>query len=146
MIRRAALATALVTFVHAGAALLVAGPPLRPPVLSPPPAPKRYLNPLGLALSADGLRAYVALSGADACAEVDLVTGRTLRRIETGRNPREVRRDGDTLTVTDDGPGVLLVSLSGGPPRRVDKVADDPAGVGSPIAVEIPAGPRADGP
>jgi mono/diheme cytochrome c family protein len=146
MIRRAALATALVVFVHTGAALLLAGPPARRPATPTPPAPKRYLNPLGLALSADGLRAYVALSGVDALAEVDLVTGRTLRRFETGRNPREVRRDGDTLTVTDDGPGTLLLSLSVGRPQRVDKASDIPTRLSQPTEVEIPVSSKADGP
>src|SRR5688500_1945776 len=80
MLRRALLATSLVAFAHTGAALLVAGSPRLKPSQAPPVADRRYLNPLGVALSADGLRAYVALSGVDEVAEVDLVKGRTLRR------------------------------------------------------------------
>ena len=67
MVRRAILATTLVTFLHTGAAFILAE--------STPKAAstgatvrKRYLNPLGVALSADGRRAYVALSGIDTLA------------------------------------------------------------------------------
>src|SRR5207247_7925481 len=90
--------------------------------------PRGYLNPHGLALSADGRRAYVALSSAAAVAEVDLVTGRTLRRFDTGRHPREVRRDGAILTITDDGPGALLISLSSGDGRRLENGSAVPPG------------------
>jgi hypothetical protein len=146
MIRRAVLATSLVAFAHTGAALLFAGPPQLKPVKAPPIADRRFLNPLGLALSSDGHRAYVALSGADVVAEVDLVTGRSLRRISTGQNPREVRRDGDTLTVNDDGPGALIISLRSGRSQRVEQAATTRASSDPAATVELPASSQTAGP
>jgi mono/diheme cytochrome c family protein/DNA-binding beta-propeller fold protein YncE len=144
MIRRAILATTLVTFLHTGAALILAGPSPNA-VSAGPSARKRYLNPIGVAVSADGRRAYVALSGVAAVGEVDLVTGRMLRRFDTGRHPREVRRDGAVLTVIDDEPGALLIALPNGESRRVARATDNTAVAAVPLAVVIPADRKKDG-
>lgn len=144
MIRRAVLATTLVTFLHTGTALILAGP--TPNVASAgESARKRYLNPLGVALSADGRRAYVALSGIDRLAEVDLPLGFTVRRFATGRNPREVGRDGAVLTVIDDGPGALRVSLTSVLSQRVQLAPADLAANNRAASAEIPANRLVDG-
>jgi cytochrome c peroxidase len=138
MIRRAILATTLVSFLHTGSVLLFAGPSTRS--FAPKLADRNgYLNPLGVALSSNGRSAYVALSGIAAVAEVDLVTGRTLRRFETGRRPRQVRRDETILTVIDDRPGALLIALPGGQSWRVEKLPPEAALGGDPLTVAIPA-------
>jgi cytochrome c peroxidase len=146
MMRRALLVTSVVAFVHTGAALLMAGPFRSKSAQAPPVVDQRYLNPLGAALSADGLRAYVALSGVDEVAEVDLVSGRTLTRVPTGKRPRDVRRDGAVLTVTDDGPGVLLISLLTGQSQRVEQAPSGAERVAPAVTVEIPAKSKTDGP
>lgn len=125
MFRRAILATCLATFAATGTAFVRAGLPAKPPK-SPPKSERQYYNPLGVALSADGRRAYIALNGANAIAEVDLASGRTLRRIPTGNHPREVSHHGSGLTVTDDEPGLLSISLLTGRSFRLDGAPPDP--------------------
>src|SRR5437016_3743945 len=49
-----------------------------------------YLNPLGVAVDHQGDFAYVALSGADSVAVVDLRERAVVRHIPTGRRPREI--------------------------------------------------------
>ena len=58
---------------------------------------QRYLNPLGVALDPEGRRAFVALNGADAVAEVDLIGDmasmkRDPRAISNARCPTPGRR------------------------------------------------------
>lgn len=64
-------------------------------------------GPEGLALDPERLRAYVAVSGEDAVAVLDLLEGRTLDRIflRAGDSPRDVAltRDGRTLVVANAG-------------------------------------------
>lgn len=79
----------------------------------------RYLNPLGIALDPDGRRAYVALNGADAIAEVDLVAGYVLRRIPCGKSPRAVAYHLGALCVLDDEPNALVIAPGQETGRRV---------------------------
>jgi DNA-binding beta-propeller fold protein YncE len=117
MLRRIAVVTAVFTFGLSGVALLYAGSPQRSSERQAGPR-RQYLNPMGVALSADGRRAYVALSRANVVATVDLETGKVMDRRETGPQPVEVRRDGGTLYVSDAKPEYLVIDLSTGRARR----------------------------
>src|SRR3954469_12549617 len=72
----------------------------------------RYLNPMGVALSPDGRRAYVALNGVRMVAEVELGTGQVLRQFETGDRPTEVFRDGGAIFVADVDADYLRIDLA----------------------------------
>lgn len=61
--------------------------------------------PYGIAITADSKRAYVAQTDAAAVCELDLTSGKVLRKIEIGRWPRQVAlsADGKTLAVATSG-------------------------------------------
>jgi hypothetical protein len=71
------------------------------PALPEPPAGRpAYKSPLGVAVDADGSRAYVALHTAGAVAVVDLRAGKVLREVAVGNGPHDVALAGDALFVT----------------------------------------------
>src|SRR5262249_21498185 len=117
MIRPAALAVAALSFGLSAAVLLAAdtsGRAVRRTLAERPPHP----NPIGVAVSPDGKRAYVALNGTDELAEVDLESGEVLRRFKTGHHPHEVFRDGSILYVADDEPEYLRIDVANGETDR----------------------------
>lgn len=61
--------------------------------------------PYGIAITADGRRALVAQTDAAAIVELDLASGKILRKIDVGRWPRQVAlsADGKTLAVATSG-------------------------------------------
>jgi DNA-binding beta-propeller fold protein YncE len=137
MIRRAALATAALTFCLSGIALIHAQAPRRN-VQTPPFRDGAYLNPMGLALSADGRRAFVALNGVNVVAVVDLESGRILSRVETGTHPYEVRRTDATLYIGDDDPEYLILDIPTGKTQRGGSSRLPDGSVRQSAAVEIP--------
>jgi cytochrome c peroxidase len=133
MIRRAALAPAALVFILSGYGLLDANA-TQPTVDATAARGRIYLNPMGVALSADGRRAYVALGGVNVVATVDLASGQIVRRYDTGLHPREVYRDGSTLYVVDDESETLAIDLATGAatregPRSKDDEAHSPMAV-----------------
>lgn len=71
-------------------------------------------EPLGLAVTSDGRKAFVALSAADCVAEIDLASGEEAARIVVGRQPRylAVSEAGDRLAVGVSGErGIAIVDL-----------------------------------
>ncbi|HEY1381764.1 MAG TPA: cytochrome c peroxidase, partial [Gemmataceae bacterium] len=137
MIRRAALAVAALSFGLSAAALLAAdtsGRAARRPLADRRPHP----DPIGVAVSSDGRRAYVALNGTDELAEVDLETGEVLRRFKTGHRPNEVFRDGSTLYVADDEPEFLRIDLANGETDRFGASRFPDGSVRKRAAVGIP--------
>jgi YVTN family beta-propeller protein len=68
-------------------------------------------HPVGVAISADGSRAYVALSAANVVAVVDLESRQVLNQIEVGRWPRylALTPDGTRLAVACSGDGGVAV-------------------------------------
>src|SRR5262245_43285574 len=85
--------------VHACLPLLLLGA-LPPPAQPRPGDRPAFKGPLGLAVDADGRRAFVALHDAGAVAVVDLQAGRVLREVAVGRGPYDVAAVGDELFVT----------------------------------------------
>jgi hypothetical protein len=83
------------------------------------PAPKQYLNPLAVAIDADGRRAYVALHRAAAVAEVDLESGVVVRRIPCGQHPRGIAYYQGSVCVADDEKDALLITAGKSDGRRV---------------------------
>jgi YVTN family beta-propeller protein len=90
---------------------------LVPAALSAGPIPgarPRFKSPLGLAVDAEGRRAYVALHTADALAVVDLKTGRVLKEIPLGQQADEVFLGSENVYVTcDDNRQAITVSREG---------------------------------
>lgn len=137
MICRMLLAAAGVTFGLSATALVRAGPSGHPHARSSW-TDRAYLNPMGVAVSQDGRRAYVALSGVRAVAEVDLVTGQVLRRFPTDEHPTELFRDGSSILVADDHHEYLRIDTATGETRRggVSRMAD--GSMRRRAAIEIP--------
>src|SRR4051794_15689328 len=67
---------------------------------SAPAARLAYKRPLGVAVDADGARAYVALHTAGAVAVVDLRAGKVLREIAVGKGPYDAALAGKALFVS----------------------------------------------
>jgi DNA-binding beta-propeller fold protein YncE len=111
MFRSAALVLAALVLGQSGFALLFAESP-RSAAENHRSWDRRYLNPMGLAISADGKRAYVALSGANLLATVDLQSAEIIHRRQTGSHPQEVFRRDDTLYVADDQAEYLVIDLN----------------------------------
>jgi cytochrome c553 len=72
-----------------------------------------------VAVDAGGLRAYVALQGADSVVEVSLDFGAILREFPTGREPNAVALSHGQLCVSDRELETLLIPLKGGESRRL---------------------------
>src|SRR5579884_3880106 len=68
----------------------------------------RYRTPLGLAVDAEGRRAYVALNAAGALAVVDLRAGKVLREVPVGGGPYDVALGRDTVWVTCEADDTLV--------------------------------------
>jgi DNA-binding beta-propeller fold protein YncE len=76
------------------------------------PPPFGFKNPLGLAVDADGQRAYVALQAAGSVAVVDLREGKALREIAVGKTPCDVAMHGRHLFVScEDDDCVMQIEL-----------------------------------
>jgi DNA-binding beta-propeller fold protein YncE len=72
------------------------------------PDQPRYRTPLGLAVDAEGRRAYVALNAAGVLAVVDLRAGKVLREIPVGSGPYDVALGRDTIWVTCEADDTLV--------------------------------------
>jgi YVTN family beta-propeller protein len=79
------------------------------PQTSPPAARPVYKSPQGLAIDAQGRRAYVALYSAAAVAVVDLEAGKVLREIHVGRGPYDLVLAGGKAYVTCEADDSLAV-------------------------------------
>ena len=73
----------------------------------------KNVNPLGLALSRDGTKAYVALSVANTLAVVDLVAGKVLTQADLGVAPYGV-------ALSPDGKTAYVSNFGGRPPGATD--------------------------
>lgn len=91
----------------------------------PGPAGKGASFPCGLALDADGQKAWVCLSRNNTLAEVDLVAGKLLREIAVDVSPYAVVLRGAEAYVTCQG---------GRPPKAGERTAPS---AGTPVAVEV---------
>ena len=81
-------------------------------------------EPVGIVIHPSGRHVYVALAMADEVAEVDLESGKVLRKIAVGRWPRylAVDRDGSKLVVGTSGDrGVSVVDLNTGKLEFIEK-------------------------
>ncbi len=67
-----------------------------------------YKSPLGLALTEDGSRAFVALNTTGTLAVVDLRQGRVIAEIAVGNRPNDVALAGDSLFVTCEADSTLV--------------------------------------
>ena len=93
----------------------------------------KNVNPLGIALSADGRTAYVALSVDNSLAVVDLTTGKILHKLELGIAPYGV-------ALSQDGQTAYVSNFGGRPPAAIDT---SETSAGSLVAVDgrtIPLG------
>jgi YVTN family beta-propeller protein len=130
-----------------------------PPTILPVPnaeAPKQEREiPTGLAISADGQRLYVAGNLGGRLCELDALTGRLLRKWETGVAPFDVVLAGSKAYVSNVGgripqPGELTAPAGKGTTVLVDPIRDIPlAGsvtvidlVSSKIAAQLTTGPH----
>jgi YVTN family beta-propeller protein len=89
-------------------------------------------RPRGLALSADGARAYVALGKDDAVAVVDVASRRVVDRIPVGADPEQVAisPDGKTIYVSNEAlDSATAVSVTGKATRFRVPVGKEPEGV-----------------
>ncbi|MGN6244453.1 MAG: phosphoesterase [Motilibacteraceae bacterium] len=73
-----------------------------PTFLSLPKQGSKSALPTGVAFSADGTVAYVALNGQNQVAKLDAATGEVLARYDVGNAPRQVRLVGGKLYVSDE--------------------------------------------
>src|SRR4051812_5184604 len=117
MTSRVLLAAAALVFGLSATAFVRAGPSCYPHARGKR-SDQPYFNPMGVAVSPDGRRAYVALSGVGAVGEVDLANGQILRRFATDRRPTELFRDGAAIFVADDQPEYLRIDVGTGESRR----------------------------
>ena len=93
----------------------------------------KNVNPLGIALSADGRTAYVALSVDNSLAVVDLTAGKVVRKLELGIAPYGV-------ALSPDGQTAYVSNFGGRPPGATDS---SETSAGSLVAVDgrsIPLG------
>lgn len=114
--------------------LPAAGVPVGPDVPQVPEGDVSAADiPSGLAVTPDGKRLYVALNLANAVGEVDLATGKLVRKIAVGSAPYDVALVGETLYVSNWGgrrpvTGDVTGPAGRGTPVRVDTkrfIADD---------------------
>jgi DNA-binding beta-propeller fold protein YncE len=105
-------------------------------------------HPRGLAVTADGRRALVALNGDAAVAVVDLRDMRVERRIETAPFPYLIAAAGDTAFVSHNGYGDRAVSrldLGTGRARTAFRAGAEPAGLAFTGAHTLLVAARGDG-
>jgi YVTN family beta-propeller protein len=133
MLARTAIAALLLSNVLAVADLVRNG---REP-LPPFPARPRYLNPLGVAVDPTGSCAFVALSGSNEVAVVDIAAGRIVRRIPTGQRPRAVVYHLGSLYVADNHADVLVIPAGEQSGRRVPRDSL-PGGVRDAVLAHLP--------
>jgi DNA-binding beta-propeller fold protein YncE len=113
--------------------------------LHPANAPERQEEiPAGLAISRDGRLLYVALNLSNGVAEVDIASGKTLRRWDVGVAPCDVALAGNQLYVSNwggrrPGPGDLTGPAGQGTLVRVDE-GTSAAKEGSVSVIDLPSG------
>jgi YVTN family beta-propeller protein len=93
----------------------------------PPNVRREDIRPVGIALSRDGRRAFVALSRAGVVAVVDTAARRVTGYWPAGRRPMDVVPSGSTLYVTDAlDDAVLALDAATGQVLRSAKVGRTP--------------------
>ena len=103
----------------------------RTPVTVKARPPARSAIPVGMALSPDGARLYVALDGNNTVAEVDLATRQVVREMDCDMLPYGVALVGRRLYVTNWGGTRPGPQQRTGPAGRWDSVLIDPRSNGS---------------
>lgn len=114
------------------------------PIAFQPRKPAPNAIPIGMMLSADGSRLYVALDGNNTVAEVDLTTRQVVREIDCGMLPYGVAIAGRRLYVTNWGGVRPEAGQLVGPAGRWDTVLIDrrsnASATGSVSVVDLDAG------
>jgi mono/diheme cytochrome c family protein len=143
MIARASLAILLVpTALAAGGLFRTSAVPRPPLVKSRTMERPHYLNPCGVAVDYEGRLAYVALSGTNELAVVDIKLGEVIHRIPCPDKPTEVALCLETICVKTGSRQVVTIN------RRTfetEAVAADrlPAEVGTALRLNLDFGPVA---